>query len=177
MWGLLCGPHVRFQGLPVRSDNAPQEPCFQSPSLDPKRALSGGQKGDGWTPPSCPGFPAILMPRAEPQDKAGEKGNSQEGSCGDSGDEGHLCALASGSGTFRNGHSFPLIWSDGEPVCIYLAAPAKLLQLCPTLCDPMDCSPPGSSIHVIFQARVLEWSAIAFSSIYLNNMLIVLSRV
>ena len=39
-------------------------------------------------------------------------------------------------------------------------------QLCPTLCDPMDCSPPGSSIHGIFQARVLEWGAIAFSIIF-----------
>ena len=34
---------------------------------------------------------------------------------------------------------------------------------CPTLSDPMDCSPPGSSVHGIFQARVLEWGAIAFS--------------
>ena len=33
---------------------------------------------------------------------------------------------------------------------------AKLLQSCPTLCDPVDCSLPGSSIHVIFQARILE---------------------
>ena len=38
------------------------------------------------------------------------------------------------------------------------------LQSCPTLRDPMDCSLPGSSIHGIFQARVLEWVAIAFSS-------------
>ena len=36
-------------------------------------------------------------------------------------------------------------------------------QSCLTLCDPMDCSLPGSSIHGIFQARVLEWGAIAFS--------------
>ena len=43
------------------------------------------------------------------------------------------------------------------------AAAAKSLQLCPTVNDPMDCSPPGSSIHGIFQARVLEWVAIAFS--------------
>ena len=42
------------------------------------------------------------------------------------------------------------------------AAAAKSLQSCPTLYDPMDCSPPGSSIHGIFQARVLEWDAIAF---------------
>ena len=45
----------------------------------------------------------------------------------------------------------------------HAAAAAKSLQLCPTLCDPMDCSPPGPSIHGIFQARVLEWVAIAFS--------------
>jgi len=42
------------------------------------------------------------------------------------------------------------------------AAAAKSLQLCLTLCDPMDCRPPGSSICGIFQARVLEWGAIAF---------------
>ena len=34
---------------------------------------------------------------------------------------------------------------------------AKLLQLCSTLCDPVDCSPPGSSLHGILQARILEW--------------------
>ena len=39
----------------------------------------------------------------------------------------------------------------------------EVAQLCPTLCDPMDCSPPGSSVHGIFQARVLESGAIAFS--------------
>ena len=44
------------------------------------------------------------------------------------------------------------------------AAAAKSLQSCLTLCDPMDCSLPGSSIHGIFQARVLEWGAIAFSA-------------
>ena len=43
------------------------------------------------------------------------------------------------------------------------AAAAKSLQSCPTLCDPMDCSLPGSSVHGIFQARILEWVAIAFS--------------
>ena len=40
---------------------------------------------------------------------------------------------------------------------------SEVTQLCRTLSDPMDCSPPGSSIHGIFQARVLEWGAIAFS--------------
>ena len=43
------------------------------------------------------------------------------------------------------------------------AAAAKSFQSCPTLSDPMDCSLPGSSIHGIFQATVLEWGAIAFS--------------
>ena len=37
------------------------------------------------------------------------------------------------------------------------AVHAKLLQLCLTLCDPMDCRLPGSSVHEIFQARILEW--------------------
>ena len=41
---------------------------------------------------------------------------------------------------------------------------SEVAQLCPTLSDPMDCSLPGSSVHGIFQARVLEWVAIAFSS-------------
>ena len=41
---------------------------------------------------------------------------------------------------------------------------SEVAQLCPTLSDPMDCSPPGSSVHGIFQARVLEWVAIAFSN-------------
>ena len=40
---------------------------------------------------------------------------------------------------------------------------SEVTQLCPTLCDPMDCSPPGSSVPGIFQARVLEWVAISFS--------------
>ena len=43
------------------------------------------------------------------------------------------------------------------------AAATELLQSCPTLCDPIDGSPPGSSVPGIFQARVLEWVAIAFS--------------
>ena len=40
---------------------------------------------------------------------------------------------------------------------------SEVAQSCPTLCDPVDCSLPGSSVHGIFQARVLEWGAIAFS--------------
>ena len=41
----------------------------------------------------------------------------------------------------------------------------EVAQLCLTLRDPLDCSPPGSSVHGIFQARVLEWDAIALSRI------------
>ena len=43
------------------------------------------------------------------------------------------------------------------------AAAAKSLQLCPTLCDPMDSNPPGSSVRRILQARILEGVAISFS--------------
>ena len=43
------------------------------------------------------------------------------------------------------------------------AAAAELLQSCPTLCDPIDGSPPGSPVPGILQARTLEWGAIAFS--------------
>ena len=44
------------------------------------------------------------------------------------------------------------------------AAAAKLLQSCPTLCDPIDGSPPGSPVPGILQARTLEWVAISFSN-------------
>ena len=43
---------------------------------------------------------------------------------------------------------------------------SEVIQSCPTLSDPMDCSFPGSSVHGIFQARVLEWGAIAFSKVH-----------
>ena len=46
------------------------------------------------------------------------------------------------------------------------AAAAKLLQSCPTLCNPIDGSPPGSPVPGILQARTLEWVAISFSNIY-----------
>ena len=47
--------------------------------------------------------------------------------------------------------------------CMKVKSESEVAQSCPTLSDPMDCSRPGSSIHGIFQARVLEWGAIAFS--------------
>jgi len=47
--------------------------------------------------------------------------------------------------------------------CMKVKSESEVAQSCPTLHNPMDCSLPGSSIHGIFQARVLEWGAIAFS--------------
>ena len=47
--------------------------------------------------------------------------------------------------------------------CMRVKSESEVTQSCPTLYDPMDCSPPGSSVHGIFQARVLEWGAIAIS--------------
>ena len=53
--------------------------------------------------------------------------------------------------------------------CMKVQSDSEVAQSYLTLSDPMDCSPPGSSIHGIFQARVLEWGAIAFSTYqYLN---------
>ena len=47
--------------------------------------------------------------------------------------------------------------------CVKVKSQSEVAQSCPILCDPMDCSLPGSSVHGVFQARVLEWGAIAFS--------------
>ena len=52
--------------------------------------------------------------------------------------------------------------------CMKVKSESEVAQSCPTLSDPMDCSLPGSSIHMIFQARVLEWGAIAFSNHQVN---------
>ena len=62
--------------------------------------------------------------------------------------------------------------------CMKVKSKSEVAQSCPTFSDPMDCSLPGSSVHGIFQARVLEWGAIAFSvDIYrADNMIIFSSR-
>ena len=52
--------------------------------------------------------------------------------------------------------------------CRKVESESEVAQSCPTLLDPMDCSPPGSSIHGVFQARVVEWGAIAFSEKHLQ---------
>ena len=60
--------------------------------------------------------------------------------------------------------------------CMKVKSESEVPQSCPTPSDPMDCSLPGSSVHGIFQARVLEWAAIAFSNIgvqLINNVVIV----
>ena len=50
--------------------------------------------------------------------------------------------------------------------CMKVKSKSEDAQSCPTLSNPMDCSLPGSSVHGIFQAKVLEWDAIAFSSVF-----------
>ena len=52
----------------------------------------------------------------------------------------------------------------GEMLLHTAAATAKSLQSCPALCDPIDCSPPGSPVPGILQARTLDWVAISFSN-------------
>ena len=52
----------------------------------------------------------------------------------------------------------------------------QLLQSCPTLCDPMDCSPLGSSVHGIFQAKILEWVAISCINLVYSNKIMLLHR-
>ena len=55
--------------------------------------------------------------------------------------------------------------------CMKAKSESEVAQSCPTLCDPMDCSLPGSPVHGIFRARVLEWGAIAFS-VFMNRKLL-----
>ena len=58
-------------------------------------------------------------------------------------------------------------WSELNPMFIFglwkLTVSCLVTQMCPTLCDPMDCNPPSSSVHGILQARILEWVAFPFS--------------
>ena len=62
-------------------------------------------------------------------------------------------------GWHKGAHMLILLWSS-----LYVAAAAKSRQSCPTLCDPIDGSPPGSTVPGILQARTLEWVAISFSN-------------
>ena len=70
-------------------------------------------------------------------------------------------------GTLSTGIPLPILYQNtlGEQQLSFAWASSVLMlvvQSCPTLCDPMDCSLPGSSVHGIIQARILEWVAIAF---------------
>ena len=67
--------------------------------------------------------------------------------------EGKQWASSLGQGRVKCGVGCP------DPACLWWASRmhAKALQWCSTLCDPMDCSPPASSVHGILQARILEW--------------------
>ena len=75
-------------------------------------------------------------------------------------------------GIYPSAPAFPALVSRffiGEPLWkpslhMYAAAAAKSLQSCPTLCNPIDGSPPGSPVPEILQARTLEWVAISFSN-------------
>ena len=74
-------------------------------------------------------------------------------------------AWTSGSSLFR--YSWSLSWrilSITLLACAAAASAAKSLQSCPTLCDPIDGSPPGSAIPGILQARTMEWVAISFNN-------------
>ena len=60
-------------------------------------------------------------------------------------------------------HHTPSEWPSSQSLKV--KSESEVAQSCPSLCDPMDCGPPGSSVHGILQARILEWVAISFSSI------------
>ena len=66
--------------------------------------------------------------------------------------------------SIRNSNHSSVSFVGSDVTQLYAAAAAKSLQLCPILCDPIHGSPPGSSVHGISQARVLEWVAISFSN-------------
>ena len=74
--------------------------------------------------------------------------------------------------TVRRSHftAFPVLC---QKICtVSTAAAAKSIQLCPTLCKPIDGSPPGSSVPGILQARILEWVAISFSNACMHAKLL-----
>ena len=82
-----------------------------------------------------------------------------------------MCSLQSLQGSFCFTSFSQLLMSLAIPgvfylvgvcVCVCVCVCVSAAQLCPTLCNPMDCSLPGSSVHGILQARILEWAAIAF---------------
>ena len=77
-----------------------------------------------------------------------------------------LCATLIDGSPLSLGFSRQEHWSGLHFLlqCMKVKSESEVAQSCPTLSDPMDCSLPGSSVHGIFQARVLEWGAFAFGS-------------
>ena len=63
----------------------------------------------------------------------------------------------------QGNHIFGIILLWLVLLYLYYMVVVLVAQSCPTLCDPMDCDPPGSSVHGILQARILEWVAVLFS--------------
>ena len=61
-------------------------------------------------------------------------------------------------------HGYRSPWAPGNLISCWVTCMLLSLQLCPTLCDPIDGSPPGSPVPGILQARTLEWIAISFSN-------------
>ena len=87
-----------------------------------------------------------------------------------------LCNLIEGSQPTRLPHPWDSLGKNTGVGCHFLLRSMKVksqsevTQSCPTLSGPMDCSLPGSSVHGIFQASVLEWGAIVFSGIGMRRM-------
>ena len=117
----------------VRIPTVSWSTCFQW-GLSPQRGLPLGRV-------SC-GVSHVL---AETSDSSFLKISTKES---------YFHTLVSAPGDTKGVSQGPFVW--------YLL-PTEVTQSCPTLCDPMDCSLSGSSVHGIFQARVLEWIAISFS--------------
>ena len=117
---------------------------FQKGSPQLICSMPGPQGPPG--PPGAPG-PSGMVGRMGFPGKDGQDG--QDGDRGESGEEGKKPRAC---------------LSCSHVLTTAAAAAAKLHQSCPTLCDPIDRSPPGSSIHGILQARTLEWVASAFSA-------------
>ena len=70
--------------------------------------------------------------------------------------------------TFSPHHHLSVHFSH-TTTSVHMKGKVLVTPLCPTLCDPMDCSPPGSSVHGVLQARILEWVAIPFSRGFPNT--------
>ena len=76
--------------------------------------------------------------------------------------------LEVGTATHSSILAWRIPWTEAWWAVVH-ESESEVAQLCPTLCNPMDCSPPGFSVHGILQARVLEWGAISLSQKVRHN--------